>query len=141
MAKTLNKVFLLGRMGKDPEIRYTNSGTAICNFSIATSRSYKKDNETKEETQWHRVVIWGKMGEIVGQRCHKGSQIHIEGRMETRDWEDKEGVKRYVTEVICEEFQLCADCDKGDGGEPAEDRGRGERRPPASSGRDSDFPF
>ena len=88
----MNKVILIGNLGKDPEIRYTPSGTAVANFSIATSESWtdKESGEKRERTEWHRIVAWGKLAEICGEYLHKGKQVYVEGRIQTRDWEDNE---------------------------------------------------
>ena len=102
----INKVFLLGRLGRDPEIRYTESGTAVATFSMATDRTWKKDGETQKQTDWHRVVAFGRTAEVVGEYCKQGSLIHVEGRMQTRSYEDKEGITRWTTEVIVTGLKL-----------------------------------
>ena len=103
----VNKVILLGRVGQDPEMRYTENGTAIANFSVATSEQWKnKDGKKKEKTEWHKVVAWKRLGEICGEYLHKGSQVYIEGRIETRNWEGKDGNKRYTTEVVAHTMQM-----------------------------------
>ncbi|MFH1351577.1 MAG: single-stranded DNA-binding protein [Pseudomonadota bacterium] len=103
----INKVILIGRLGRDPEVRYTPSGSAVANFTIATSEQWTgKDGEKQERTEWHSIVAWGRLGEICGEYLHKGSQIYIEGRIQTRSWEDKEGVKRYKTEIIVQSMQM-----------------------------------
>lgn len=104
----VNKVILVGRLGKDPEVRYTPSGAAVANFSLATSEEWKDKNtgEKQERTEWHRIVAWRRLGEICGEYLHKGSQIYIEGRLQTRDWEDRDGNKRYTTEVIAQNMQM-----------------------------------
>lgn len=105
---SVNKVHLLGNIGKDVEVRYTPSGAAVCNASLATSRSWKnKDSgEKNEETEWHRVVFYDKLAEIAGEYLKKGKQVYIEGRLKTRKWQDKEGKDQYTTEVIASEMQL-----------------------------------
>lgn len=100
---SVNKVILIGRLGKDPEIRYTPSGTAVANLSLATSF---KPKDGEEKTEWHRCVAFGRTAEVCGEYLHKGSQVYIEGRLQTRDWEDKEGNKRYTTEVLVERMQM-----------------------------------
>jgi len=104
----VNKVILVGRLGRDPEVRYTPNGVAIANFSIATSEEWKdKDTgEKQERTEWHRIVAWRRLGEICGEYLHKGSQIYIEGRLQTRDWEDRDGNKRYTTEIVAQNMQM-----------------------------------
>ncbi|MTI88674.1 MAG: single-stranded DNA-binding protein [Balneolaceae bacterium] len=97
---SLNKAMLIGRLGQDPEVRYTQSNTAVATLSIATSERYKDSNgEYQERTEWHRVVAWGRLAEICQQYLKKGSQVYIEGPIQTRKWEDKEGQKRYTTEI------------------------------------------
>lgn len=96
----VNKVILVGRLGADPEVRYTSGGTAVAKFNLATSESYKdKEGSKQEKTEWHRVVAFGKLGEICGEYLSKGKQVYVEGKLQTRSWEDKEGNKRYTTEV------------------------------------------
>ena len=96
---SINKVILIGRLGRDPEIRYTPNGDAVANFSIATSENWKDKNtgEKKEKTEWHRLVAFRRRAEIIGEYLTKGSLIYIEGKLQTREWDDKEGVKRYTT--------------------------------------------
>ncbi len=103
---SVNKVILVGRLGKDPEVRYSQSGTAICNFTLATDRNYTKDGEKQKETEWHRIVAFGRTGEVCGEYLHKGSQAYIEGRIQTREWEDKDGNRRWTTEIITERMQF-----------------------------------
>ena len=98
---SVNKVILLGRLGQDPELKYTPSGAAVCNFSMATSESWtdKNSGQKQERTEWHRVVVWGKLAELCNQYLSKGRQAFVEGRLQTRSWEDKQGQKRYTTEI------------------------------------------
>ena len=100
MARGVNKVILVGTIGQDPEVKFLTNGNAVCNLSIATSEQWKdkQSGEKKEKTEWHRVVMFGKVAEIAGEYCRKGSQVYIEGKLETREWE-KDGVKRYTTEI------------------------------------------
>jgi single-strand DNA-binding protein len=104
----INKAIIVGRLGRDPEVRYTPSGVAVANFSVATSEEWKdKDSgEKKERTEWHRIVAFGKLGEICGEYLAKGKQVYIEGRIQTRDWEDQNGVKRYTTEIVASQMQM-----------------------------------
>lgn len=104
----VNKVILIGRLGRDPEVRYTPSGDAVANFSIATSEDWtdKDSGEKKERTEWHNIVAWRRLGEICGEYLKKGSQVYIEGRLQTRSWTDKEDVKRYRTEIIANSVQF-----------------------------------
>ncbi len=104
--KSLNKVQLIGRLGADPEIRYTQDGVAVTNFSIATDRPVKKGDKWESETEWHRVIAYRRLGEIAGEYLSKGSQVYVEGRLKTRSWEDDEGNTRYITEVIVKELIL-----------------------------------
>ena len=98
---SLNKVILIGRLGKDPEVRTTPQGKTVANFSMATSERFKdKTGQYQENTEWHKIVIWGKLADVVQQFIKKGSQVCIEGKLTTRSWDDKEGQKKYTTEII-----------------------------------------
>lgn len=104
---SVNKVILVGNLGRDPEVRYTATGTACANFSIATTYKYKDaSGERQEETEWHRLVAFGKTGELVGEYLRKGSAVYIEGRLRTKKWTDKDGVEKYTTEVIVDNMQF-----------------------------------
>lgn len=104
---SVNKVILVGNLGRDPEIRYTQQGTAVANFSLATTNRFKnRSGEMEERTEWHRVVAWDKLAEICGQYLSKGRQVYIEGRLQTREWEDKDGNKRSTTEVVTQTMQM-----------------------------------
>jgi single-strand DNA-binding protein len=98
---SVNKVILLGRLGQDPELKHTPSGAAVCNFSLATSETWndKNSGQKQEKTEWHRVVVWGKLAELCNQYLAKGRQAFVEGRLQTRSWDDKQGQKRYTTEI------------------------------------------
>ena len=104
----VNKVILVGRLGRDPELRYTPDGTAVANFSVATSDEWKDRNtgEKRERTEWHRIVAWRRLAEICGEYLHKGSLVYVEGRLQTRSWEDRDGNKRWTTEVIALGMQM-----------------------------------
>jgi len=103
----VNKVIIVGNVGRDPEVRYTQSGKAVASFSVATSERFQdKDGQNQERTEWHRIVAWGRLAEICGEYLRKGKQIYVEGRLQTRDWEDKDGHKRYTTEVIANVMQM-----------------------------------
>ena|SRR5258708_7387132 len=108
MARGVNKVILIGNLGRDPEVRYSPNGQAVANVTIATSESWKDKNtgEKQERTEWHRIVFWGKLAEIAGEYLKKGSQIYIEGRIQTRKWQDKDGNERYTTEIVANEMQM-----------------------------------
>mgnify|MGYP001350119621 CR=1 FL=1 len=138
----VNKVILLGRLGKDPEVRYSSSGTAITSFSMATSTTFtNKEGQKEEKTEWHKIVAFGRLGEICGEYLAKGKQVYIEGRIQTRDWEDKEGKKRWTTEIIVQNMQLL-----GSPGAPGADKDRSSSEPPpfdegAVGPPESDVPF
>ena len=104
----INKVILIGNLGNDPEVRYTPNGDAVANFSIATSEEWKDKNtgEKRERTEWHRIVAWRRLGEICGEYLSKGRQVYVEGRIQTNAWEDKEGNKRYTTEILASTVQF-----------------------------------
>ena len=104
---TVNKVILIGRLGKDPEMRYTASGTAVVNFSMATNHFTKdQDGNNSDTTEWHQVVAFGRTAEVAGEYLNKGKLVYIEGRLQTRSWDDQNGQKRYKTEVVCSNLQL-----------------------------------
>jgi single-strand DNA-binding protein len=115
---SVNKVILVGNLGRDPETRYATSGSAICNITIATSRQWKDKatGEKKEETEWHRVVFYDRLAEIAGEYLKKGRPVYVEGRLKTRKWQDKEGQDRYTTEIVAEEMQLLGSREGGGGG-------------------------
>ena len=106
MAKGLNKVMLIGRLGADPEIRYTQSGTAVANFRMATNNRVKRGDEWAEEAEWHRIVAWDRLAEICSQYLKKGSLVYIEGQLRTRSWEDQDGNRRWITEVHARDMQM-----------------------------------
>jgi single-strand DNA-binding protein len=113
----INKVILIGNVGRDPELRYTASGTAVANFSLATTRRFKdRDGNQREETEWHRCVAWARLAEIINQYAPKGKQIYVEGRLQTRQWDDKDGNTRYTTEIVIEEMKLLGGRVEGGGG-------------------------
>ena len=115
---SINKVILIGNLGRDPETRFAPSGAAICNVTIATSRQWKnKDSgERQEETEWHRVVFYDRLAEIAGEYLKKGKSVYIEGRLKTRKWTDKEGVEKYTTEIIAQEMTMLGSREGGGGG-------------------------
>lgn len=115
---SINKVILVGYLGSDPEIRYTPSGAAVTNFRMATKEQWAtKEGEKQERTEWHKLVVWGKLGEICGQYLHKGSMVYIEGRLQTRAWDDRDGNKRWTTEIIAQGMQMLDRAEKS--GQPA----------------------
>lgn len=104
---SINKVILIGNLGAEPEVRYTPSGRPVANFRIATTENWtNKDGGREERTEWHRIVAWGRLGEICGEYLHKGKQVYIEGKLQTRSWEDREGNKRYTTEIIAQTMKM-----------------------------------
>lgn len=156
MARGVNKVILIGNAGADPEVKTMPSGGAVVNLSVATSESWKdKTGERQERTEWHRVVFFGRLAEIVGQYIRKGSKMYVEGRLETRSWEN-DGIKRYSTEIIAREMQMLdSRSDRGAGMDrpyaPPEATPAGTRQPGAAGGGqgaadggdgfDDDIPF
>lgn len=100
---SLNKVMLIGRLGQDPELRYTAAGTAVCNFSIATSEKWKnQEGVPQEKTEWHKITVWSKLAELCNQYLAKGKQVYVEGKLQTTSWDDKDGVKRYTTGITAD---------------------------------------
>jgi single-strand DNA-binding protein len=113
---SVNKVILLGRLGQDPELKYTPGGAAVCNFSLATTESWTdKGGQKQEKTEWHRVVVWGKLAELCNQYLSKGRQAFVEGRLQTRAWDDKDGNKRYTTEIMAATVQFIGGATTGAG--------------------------
>ncbi len=159
MAGGINKVILVGNLGQDPEIRYTPDGRPIANFSIATSETWNDKNtgERREKTEWHRVVVFGKLAEICGEYLSKGRQVYIEGKLQTRKWQTKEGQDRWTTEVVVDmrgTMQMLGPREAGGGGGGAPRAGRSSQgqqgggydggdynNPPAYSEADDDIPF
>ncbi|RMF78260.1 MAG: single-stranded DNA-binding protein [Nitrospirae bacterium] len=147
--RSLNRVQLIGNMGQDPEVRYTNSGKAVCNFSIATTHTWKNaDGVQQEQTEWHKIVAWGRLAEICGQYLHKGRKVYVEGRLQTRKWQGQDGTDRYTTEVVIDNMIFLGGREGGGngGGRPADDgfqAAPAEPAAPASSGGfdDDDIPF
>ena len=139
----INKVILIGRLGSDPEVRYTPSGVAVANFNIATSEEWKdKDSgEKRERTEWHRIVAWRRLGEICGEYLSKGKQVYIEGRLQTRDWEDRDGNKRYTTEIVASDVQFLGARDSSDSGRPRSTGSADFQGGPAQGPADDDIPF
>jgi single-strand DNA-binding protein len=119
MGKSINKVILVGRLGRDPELKYTASGTPFCRFSMATDESWsdKGTGEKTERTEWHNIVVWNKLAEICNNYLTKGRMVYIEGSLQTREWDDKEGVKRKTTEIRCNDMVMLGGGQGGGGGE------------------------
>ena len=109
----INKVILVGNLGADPEIRYSPGGMAVANFSLATSETFSKDGQKQTKTEWHKIVAFGKLAEICGEYLSKGKQVYIEGKIQTRSWDDKEGNNKYTTEIVANSMQMLGS--KGEG--------------------------
>jgi single-strand DNA-binding protein len=140
----INKVIIVGNLGRDPEVSYMPSGKAVTKFSVATSETWKDKTtgEKKERTEWHRIVAFDKLGEICGEYLAKGRQVYVEGKLQTRSYDDKEGVKRYSTEIIASDVQFLGGRESGggrpnSGGAPPRDMGGAQGPPPG----DDDIPF
>ncbi|MDH5339355.1 MAG: single-stranded DNA-binding protein [Rubrivivax sp.] len=129
---SVNKVILIGNLGRDPEVRYAPSGSAICNVTLATSRNWKNRDtgERQEETEWHRVVFYDRLAEIAGEYLKKGRPVYVEGRLKTRKWTDKDGVDKYTTEIVADQMQLLGGRE-GMGGAPEDGGDRPARSAPA----------
>ncbi|MBA4730357.1 MAG: single-stranded DNA-binding protein [SAR86 cluster bacterium] len=141
MSNGVNKVFIIGNLGADPEIKYTQAGSPVANLSIATSESWKDKNsgDQQEKVEWHRVVMFSRLAEIAEQYLKKGSKIFVEGKLQTRDWEDSEGKKRYTTEVVAREMTML---DSRSGGVAQADTPKNENdKPKAKDNFEEDIPF
>jgi single-strand DNA-binding protein len=151
---SVNKVILVGNLGRDPEVRYLPDGGAVTNVSVATTDTWKdKSGEKQERTEWHRIAFFGKLAEIAGEYLKKGSQVYVEGRLQTRKWQDKEGKDRYTTEIVADRMQMLGS--RGGGSEAmarepkaaAAESGGGDAKPAAKKGgasfddMDDDIPF
>jgi single-strand DNA-binding protein len=120
---SINKVILIGNLGGAPELRYTPSGRAVASFRIATTEQWTgKDGEKEARTEWHRIVAWGRLGEICGEYLKKGSQVYIEGKLQTRSWDDKEGNKRYTTEIVAYTMQMLGPAGKAGSASSADEK-------------------
>ncbi len=137
---SLNKVILIGNLGRDPEVRYTSNGQAVANFTIATNEAWtNKQGQREERTEWHRIVAWGALGERAGEYLRKGKQVYVEGRLQTRKWTDRDGNERYTTEINAQQLLLlgspdregAADFDRAEPGEGRPERAAGGRGRPA----------
>ena len=154
---SVNKVILVGRLGRDPETRYTSSGQAVCNFTLATDETYKdRSGERQKRTEWHRIVIWAKQAEIAQQYLRKGSLIYVEGRIQSREWQDKEGQKRTTVEIVANSFRMLgsraegaaaggggggSSFSGGGGGEDSQVHGGASDEPMSPDVSDEDIPF
>ncbi len=140
----VNKVILVGRLGRDPEVRYTSDGTAVTNFTMATSKEWKdkQTGEKKERTEWHKIVAWRRLGEICGEYLAKGKQVYIEGSLQTREWQDQDGNRRWTTEIVADAMQMLGSPGQApssfeeSGPTQEEDRGT-----PSNQATEDDIPF
>lgn len=143
----VNKVILVGNLGKDPELRSFEGGNVVANFSLATTEVYRdKAGNRVDHTEWHNIAMWGKLADIAGKLLHKGSKIYLEGKIKSRSWDDKEGNKRYTTEIIADNFTLLDRKADGNGYQSddpnyATDAGSGSRGASMDSQADDDLPF
>ena len=157
MARGVNKVILIGNLGSDPEVKYTPDGVPVANFSLATSESWndRSTGERQERTEWHRLVLWRKLAEIASQYLKKGSKLYVEGKLQTRSWDDQSGQKRYTTEIVVNEMEMLDSRGEGGGGGGGggySDQSTGGQNagpaaqpeappPPGAGGDDDDLPF
>ena len=131
---SVNKVVLVGHLGGDPETRFTPSGAAVANLNIATNESWKDANgELQDKTEWHRCVMFGKTAELAGELLKKGQLVYMEGKLQTRNWEDKDGIKRYTTEVVCDMFTML--------GRKMDTENSQQAAPTSNSDEEDDLPF
>lgn len=145
----VNRVIIVGSLGKDPEVRYGANGNAVANISIATNEQWtdKQSGQKQERTEWHRVVLFNRLGEIAGEYLKKGSQVYIEGKLQTRKWQDQNGQDRYTTEIVANEMQMLGSGGGGSAGKSTDDNGASSNgtHPASSSGGfddfDDDIPF
>jgi single-strand DNA-binding protein len=138
----LNKVMLIGNLGRDPEIRYTATGRPVANFTLATNESWlNQKGEREERTEWHNIVVWGKLAEICGEYLSKGKQVYLEGRIQTREWEDKEGNKRRTTEIVASQMVMLGRRGGGAAPEAAAGPAGADEPTPAPSVAEDDIPF
>lgn len=136
MARGINKVILVGNLGQEPELRYTGSGTAVCNMRLATNESYKdRDGNLVEKTEWHNIVAWARLAEICGEYLQKGSQVYFEGSLQTRSWEDRDGNTKYTTEVKVREMMML-DSNNGGGSNGRGGGGFDQSRPSRGGNHD-----
>lgn len=149
MARGVNKVIIIGNLGKDPEVKYMPNGNAVANITVATSESWKDKNtgENVDKTEWHRVVAFRRLAEIMGEYLKKGSKVYIEGKLQTRKWQDKNGADHYTTEVIANEMQMLDSRGGAAGSAPSQQQSRpaqsapAQAAPPINNDFDDDIPF
>jgi len=139
----INKAILIGNLGADPEIRYTQSGTQVATFKVATTERWKgQDGQMQEATEWHKIVAWGRLAEICGEYLNKGSRVYIEGRIQTKKWQDKDGNDRYTTEIVAREMKMLSPQGEGSGDSlPEAPPGHGGTGPEVYGGTGGDVPF
>lgn len=135
---SVNKVILVGNLGKDPELRYTASGTAVANFSLATTEKYKdREGNSQEKTEWHNIVVWRQLAEICGKYLTKGKQIYVEGKIQSRSYDDRDGNKRYITEIVVDQLQMLGraggDDNSGGGGGDYQRREQRQQQPASNN--------
>jgi len=148
-SRGVNKVILIGNLGQDPEVRYMPNGGAVCNITLATSESWKDKNtgENQEKTEWHRVVMFRRLAEIAGEYLKKGSKVYLEGKLQTRKWQDQQGQDRYTTEIIADQMQMLdsrgGSADFAGGGNQYQSKPQGEPKaaPAGDAGFEDDIPF
>ena len=137
----INKAIIVGNLGADPEIRYTQSGSQVATFNVATTERWRDQSGTMQEsTEWHRIVAWQRLAEICGEYLHKGSRVYIEGRIQTRKWQDQSGNDRYTTEIVAREMKMLDRRESSSGGMGSQDSGTSEP-PPYGSSMGEDVPF
>jgi len=143
MARGVNKVILIGNIGKDPEVRYTQSGTAVCNTSLATSESWKdkQSGEQQERTEWHNLTFFGRMAEVAGEYLKKGSQVYVEGSITTDKWQDKDGNDRYTTKIKVRDMQMLGGKGGSSGNSHQTPTARSQASEPVQNEFDEDIPF
>ena len=149
-SRGVNKVILIGNLGQDPEVRYMPNGGAVCNITVATSETWKDKNtgESQEKTEWHRVVMFRRLAEIAGEYLKKGSKVYLEGRLQTRKWQDQQGQDRYTTEIVADEMQMLDSRGGSADFTPSQPRTsapqsqqKPQAAPPADNGFEDDIPF
>ncbi len=138
----VNKAILVGRLGKDPELKYTPSGQAVASFSLATGEKWKdKDGNMQERTEWHNIIVWGRMAENAKEYLAKGRQVYIEGRIQTRSWDDKDGNKKYMTEIVVQNLQYLGSRSDQSSASPGGPPPEAAPQPADLAGEDDDLPF
>ena len=139
---SVNKAIIVGNIGRDPEVRYAPSGTAVCNLSVATTRAWKtKDGEKQEETEWHRVVFYDRLAEVADEYLGKGSAVYVEGRLKTRKWQDKDGIDRYTTEIVGEHMQMLGGRDSAQTAQKPAAQKPAAKKADSFDSMDDDIPF